>query len=137
MKYITGTYALNLPCELDTSGDWHYSAIDWSNIPMRDSNASVYRNADIAERMLPTGKKKYVANHIRALLDLIEQGYFSSAQGMRENFIANEKYTQTVFDMVWKLRSNSNWTQIDGFMGKEYLCDWLRYRDRREHERAS
>jgi len=23
MKYITGIHALNLPCSLDTCGDWH------------------------------------------------------------------------------------------------------------------
>lgn len=29
MRYITGIHALNLPCKLETSGDWHISAIQW------------------------------------------------------------------------------------------------------------
>ena len=29
MKYISGINALNLPCSLDTCGDWHTSALQW------------------------------------------------------------------------------------------------------------
>lgn len=31
MKYLSGIFALNLMCNLNTFGDWHTSAIDWKN----------------------------------------------------------------------------------------------------------
>ena len=31
MKYVTGIHALNIPCNLETSGDWHMSAIQWEH----------------------------------------------------------------------------------------------------------
>ena len=32
MEYITGQYALNLSCSLNTTGDWHTSALNWKNV---------------------------------------------------------------------------------------------------------
>jgi hypothetical protein len=134
MKYITGTYALNLPCELETLGDWHYSAINWNDVPLSDSDNSVYAESDIYLQQLQTGEVRFVANHMRAVLDLIEQGYFSAAQGMRDNFIGNERYTPEILNKVFMLQDKKNWPQIDAFMGREYLCDWLNYKRRRaEH----
>lgn len=39
MLYITGVHALNIECELDTTGDWHTSALSWDAIKMRDTIA--------------------------------------------------------------------------------------------------
>lgn len=41
MKYITGVHALNIPCHLNTTGDWHMSGIQWDHPTMRDSQLSV------------------------------------------------------------------------------------------------
>lgn len=44
MRYISGLKALNLPCSLDTCGDWHTSAINWSNIETKESNKSFFKD---------------------------------------------------------------------------------------------
>lgn len=31
MKYVSLIHALNLPCSLDTCGDWHTSALQWDS----------------------------------------------------------------------------------------------------------
>jgi hypothetical protein len=131
MRYITGIYALNLTCPLETDGDWHYSAIDWADVPFSKSEDSRFGNWGICEREVPEQGKVRVADHVRALLDCLEQGYLSDAQGMREDFINNEDYTPVIFEKVWMLRDDLNWNEIDKLMGKEYLSDWLDYKDER------
>ena len=95
MKYVSGIHALNLVCSLDTCGDWHQSAIQWDNIPMRESNGSIWGDYGIEHnRKIPEHSGQYnVANHIRALLDLLEDGNFTVAQGMRKDYICNDRYT--------------------------------------------
>ncbi|SDL83514.1 hypothetical protein SAMN05216520_11457 [Kandleria vitulina] len=61
---------------------------------------------------------RFVTNTIRALLDLLDEGDFSNAQGMNEDFICNSIYDQEVFEKVSMLRNNDNWKEIDEFMGK-------------------
>lgn len=34
MKYISGVPALNIPCELNTTGDWHSACNDWDNLKL-------------------------------------------------------------------------------------------------------
>jgi len=70
-----------------------------------------------------------VANHIRALLDLLEIQKFSVAQGMNNDFIGNDEYTQEIFDKVYAMRKLPHWTEIDHFMGKEYYSKWLDYKE--------
>jgi hypothetical protein len=132
MKYITGTPALNLVCELDTSGDWHHSSVDWQHVYFAESDSSIYADWGIASIAVPYQGVVPVANHLRALLDLIDAGYFSSAQGMKDDFLDRDDLTPIVFDQVWRLRKNDNWPDIDAFMGKEYACQWLDYRSSKE-----
>ena len=43
MLYISGIPALNIPCPtLDTSGDWHRSGLNWSKVPLWDSDLSFW-----------------------------------------------------------------------------------------------
>ena len=132
MRYITGTYALNLPCALGTPGDWHFGAIDWLRVPFAESSESVYGDWGISVQDVPGVGRVPVADHLRATLDLIAAGKFSSAQGMREYFIADERFTQTIFEKVIRLRDArvDLWPAIDDFMGHEYLCDWLDFKER-------
>ena len=125
MKYITGLHALNIPCSLLTCGDWHQSAIQWKKPYFRDSNDSVFKDYGIElDKKIPEHKEKYnVANHIRAILDLLEIGNFSLAQGMNKDFICNDKYTEEVFGQIMKLKNTSHWDKIDIFMGKEYFSE--------------
>ena len=130
MKYLSGIFALNLMCKLDTYGDWHTSAIDWKKIKFWESDGSVWGNYGIEEnRHIPDNTGKFnVANHIRALLDLISIGYFPTAQGMRDNFICNDKYTPEIFAKVSMLKSSPLWNKIDQFMSKEYMMQWINYK---------
>lgn len=129
MWYISGIHALNIPCSLETSGDWHTSALKWKNIYMKNTENSIYGEWGIeGNKKIPNNEGLYyVANHIRALLDLLEDGKYDVAQGMREDYICNEKYTKEVHDMVYKMKQLEHWDTINDFMCKEYKIDWLRY----------
>lgn len=117
-------------CDLDTYGDWHTSAIDWKNLRFWESENSIFGDYGIEKnRTVPDNIGTFnVANHIRALLDLISIGYFPTAQGMRDNFICNDKYTPEIFDKVSILKNQKNWAGIDKFMGKEYMMQWVNYK---------
>ena len=130
MRYITGVHALNLPCSLLTCGDWHSAALQWRNPAFRDSEASFFGDYGIEYcSLVPENEGTYaVANHIRALLDLLELGNFSAAQGMNQDFICNDDYMEEVFDKVARMRDLPHWREIDGFMGREYYGKWLDYK---------
>ncbi|BDR54002.1 hypothetical protein KIMH_01130 [Bombiscardovia apis] len=125
MKYVTGLNALNLGERDDTPGDWHYSALDWERPMILDTERSPFGAQGVGLEDVPGRGIVPTANHVRACLDLIEQGYFSDAQGMRENFISNESHTPEILQAVWALRERGNWPAIDRFMGREYLTSWL------------
>ena len=129
MIYLTGIHALNLPCTLDTCGDWHQSALRWEDLTLRDSDTMFFKEWGIEPtRILPKHSRKYpVANHIRALLDLLEESNFSAAQGMNNDFICNAQYDQEVFHLVYQMRVLQNWDAVNDFMGKEYRMKWLNF----------
>lgn len=130
MRYVTGIHALNLPCKLDTVGDWHQSAIQWEHPQMRESCNSVFGDYGIeSNHYIPDHKGKYnVANTIRALLDMLDSGDFTNAQGMNHSYVDNPKYDKEIFDHVIMLSKNDNWGKIDDFMKKEYKIKWLKYK---------
>lgn len=130
MLYVTGQHALNVSCSLLTCGDWHQSAIQWERPFTRESTDSVFGDYGIEHDVtIPEHTERYnVANHIRALLDLLELGKFTLAQGMNKDFICNDDYTNEVFDHVMILSSSPIWPDIDHFMEKEYLAKWLNYK---------
>lgn len=102
MRYITGIHALNLPCSLGTCGDWHTSALRWKDITFRNSGSSILGDYGIElGKTIPEHVETYaVANHIRALLDLIIEGNFSVAQSMRNDFICDETYTPEILKAI-------------------------------------
>lgn len=130
MLYITGIHALNLPCGLNTCGDWHQSAIQWKTPHIRESSESVFKDYGIQRNTyIPEHAKTFaVADHIRALLDLLEEGKFSLAQGMRKDYICNDSYNEEIFGQVRRLQQSKHWKEIDKFMGKEYLGKWASYK---------
>ena len=132
MRYITGIHALNLPCDLLTDGDWHCSALRWERITVRDTEHSFFKDYGIEHgKRIPEHEKTYaVANHIRALLDLLEMGRFSVAQGMNRDFIGNNEYNEEIFEKVASMRVLPHWLDIDRFMGREYYSKWLDYKRR-------
>lgn len=131
MKYITGQHALNLKCSLDTTGDWHTSALQWQKPFTRNTKDSVFGEYGIEDnKEIPENRSLFkVANHIRALMDLLEIGNFALAQGMNKDYICNDLYTEEIFNQVLKLRSYPHWGDIDKFMGKEYMRKWLDYKE--------
>lgn len=133
MRYITDVHALNLPSDTETTGDWHASALQWSQLRMADSTDSVFGDWGItcnSSVRVPEheGQRFNIANHVRALLDMIEQGRLSVAQGMRELYIGNDAYNSDVFPRVWLLRHTDNWPNVDRFMKKEYGLAWLLFK---------
>lgn len=129
MLYITHIHALNLPCKLQTCGDWHTSSIQWKQPHIRESKGSLFGDYGIeANKSIPEHTETYnVANHIRALLDLLEEGNFAVAQGMNRDFICNSDYDMEIFDRVYSMRHLDNWNDINKFMEKEYLMKWVNY----------
>jgi len=132
VKYITGIHALNLPCTLETCGDWHTSAIQWEKPFLRSSEDSIFGRYGIESNVsIPHHTEKFnAANHLRALLDLLELGQFTVAQGMRDDFICNDAYTEEIFSHVVKLKASPLWTKIDNFMKSEYYMQWVTYEGR-------
>jgi hypothetical protein len=132
MLYLSGIHALNLPCNLQTCGDWHTSGVGWDNIVLLDSERSVYGDYGIERgRTIPENTGTYnVANHIRALLDLLCAGRYGIAQGMNRDYICNDSYTEEIFEKVSAQRNAENWPLTDRFMGREYLSAWLDYKER-------
>ena len=136
MLYISGIHALNLPCSLETCGDWHTSALRWDNLNTKllDSDKSIFGDWGIEEcNCVPENTGVYfVADTIRALLDLLNANNLTIAQGAKEDFICNDKYTSIFFEKVILLKNNSNWKDIDKFMEKEYMLQWLRYKEEKD-----
>lgn len=133
MMYITGLHALNITCSLDTCGDWHQSALKWNALQYKDSDEMFFKSWGIEEgKIIPEHTGVYnVANHIRALLDLLQMGNYAAAQGMKNDYICNDKYTMLIFEKVMKMRLLSNWKEIDRLMGKEYKMEWVNYKKER------
>lgn len=136
MKYITGIHALNLPCALETCGDWHTSALKWEKLTIRDSEEMFFGDYGIEQgHHIPNRTDVYaVANHIRALLDLLEMGNFAVAQGMNEDFICNPAYDAEIMEHIYCMRVLPNWKEIDAFVGKEYRMKWIRFKSAKEEE---
>jgi hypothetical protein len=129
MIYVSGIHALNIPCQLETSGDWHASALKWKDVTFRDSSKSIFKDYGIESgHTIPKHNGTYhVANTIRALLDLIDEGNFAVAQGMNNDFICNPAYDNEVFHKVLMLKERDNWIDINAFMQKEYKLKWVRF----------
>ncbi len=131
MQYITGMQALNIPCSLNTFGDWHRSCMDWHHLSLKESEGSLWGDYGIEGPKLVPGndEKYYVANHIRALLDLLYERKFADAQGMKNDFIGDDQYDEEIFQQVLKMKNLPYWAEIDAFMEKEYLLQWARYKE--------
>ena len=140
MLYISGIHALNIDCNLLTTGDWHRRAIHWDVLlqRLRESENSIFGNYGIERNktlsFIDEQPVYNVANHIRACLDLIEEGNFSVAQGMNNDFICNDEYDEEIFNKVMLLKNKKNWHDIDHFMEKEYKMKWLRFKKQNETE---
>jgi len=130
MRYISGIHALNIPCQLNTTGDWHASAIQWQNPHWRDTKNAFFGDWGIEQgHEIPEHQGTFaVANHLRACLDMLEEGDYSNLCGMYHDYLGNDIYLSIFFQKVWSMHNLANWPEIDCFMEKEFLMKWLRFR---------
>lgn len=135
MMYLTGQHALNIECSLNTCGDWHASSLRWDNITFENSQDRFFKDFGIELSKIKhlSSTPLYVANHIRALLDLLEDGNFALAQGMNAEYICNSKYDNVIFNNVIQMTKLQNWADIDGFMEKEYLMKWVNFKEKEKN----
>ena len=94
MKYISNEYALNIPCSLKTSGDWHYNSYPVEKAKLFDSNESYFGDFGIEEHVI-NNKTYFVANHLRAVLDLMFCKKFDFLKGFKDDFIVVDDYNQS------------------------------------------
>lgn len=136
MKYISGLYALNLPCSLDTSGDWHTSSLDWEKVQLLNTEDSPFGMYGIEHHPSLHGVEGdfLVANHIRACLDMLLAVDFPNLQGMNHDYICNAAYDEEIFHKVWELRVYPSWSAIKAFMEREYKMKWVRFQERKANE---
>lgn len=133
MKYISGMYALNLKCSLDTCGDWHQSGMDWKALKFRETEGSLFGEYGIEPcSYVPEHDGSYMtADTLRGLLDILEENRLTNAQGMKEDFICNGIYTQEFFEKVLMLQHLEHWNDIDRLMKREYMQEWLDFKSER------
>ena len=108
------------------------SALRWKDITLAESSEMFFGDYGINQGIkIPEHQETYaVANHIRALLDLLQWGHFTVAQGMNKDFICNSDYDMEVFSKVISMKVLENWTEINHFMEKEYFMKWVKYRNK-------
>ena len=58
---------------------------------------------------------------------MLVSGNYGYAQGMKEEYICNEQYTDQIFNQVLKLRDAGNWYHINEFMKREYKLEWIKF----------
>ena len=126
MMYLTGQFALNLPCDLKTCGDWHTTALRWSNIKLIDSSLSIYGDYGIEKnKKIPEHSGYYnVANHIRAILDLLVVERFDLITNFNNDYICNDDLTNEIFEKIYVLLPNEN---IYNFIYKTYGSRWRKW----------
>ena len=112
----------------DEVRDWHYSSMNWEHPFMLDTVSSPFGGWGVRSLSVPGHGVMPVASHVRACLDLIEQGRYGEAQEMRDDYISNDVYDEVIMAMVSTLRDRDDWDAIDKFIGSEYLGGWLDYK---------
>ena len=68
-----------------------------------------------------------MANHLRAVLDLLYEGKFKDLAGLKREIIANDQLTPELFDKVVELHTQNVWNKVSWFIGCEYGLQWLEF----------
>lgn len=50
-----------------------------------------------------------------------------TAQGIKDDYICNDKYTEEIFSKVIMLQDSLIWANISSFMNHEYRKEWRDY----------
>lgn len=113
-------------------------SLDWSQPIILESDKSVWgdwRIEPLEKDFLPPALKKnlesvaFQADHVRALADMIAYGFYTRASGMSEEYLDGDAYDVDLFEHIFLLQSQSNWTDIDTFMTKEYRLTWMNFKN--------
>lgn len=128
-------FALNLDCSLGATGDWHTSGMNWSKLKLHDTKDSIFGDWGIERsgesKVHVPGKEGHsynIANHIRACLDLLEEGKFSCVEGMYRDFLdEDDQYNEAIFTRVLlpAKRKPDMWDDLHCFMCREYGMKWF------------
>lgn len=129
MKYITGIQALNIENSKNTCGDWHWSGMDWSNLTLAESSNNILGDWGIeGPKEVPDNDELYyVADDMRAVLDLMQEGKTGYLIGFRNDFICTDEYNNEFFSQVLLLKSNKHWDAINKLMEREFKGLWIDY----------
>lgn len=129
MKYITGIQALNIENSKNTCGDWHWSGMDWSNLTLAESSNSILGDWGIEgpKEVPDNAELYYVADDMRAVLDLMQEGKTGYLIGFRNDFICTDEYNDEFFSKVLLLKSNKHWDAINRLMEREFKGLWVGY----------
>ena len=136
MLYLTGMQALNIPCLLDTTGDWHQSCMDWEHLNLRESTNNFWGDWGIeGSKQIPRNTGTfYVADHLRALLDMLFDKNFLDAKGLRNDYIGTDQYDDLFFRQIMKMRTLPYWPEVYAFMEHEYFFKWVNFERAYSHE---
>ena len=129
-KYISGIHALNIACPLNTSGDWHWGALKWKDVTIFDDTEMFFGEWGIEKNVVVSyldNQVWNVANHIRAILDLLSINQFSGLRGMRHDFICTDEYDDLIFEKVYEMSVLPHWEVISDFIAREYARKWFRF----------
>ena len=133
MKYISGIFALNIPSSLGTTGDWHSSSLQWNILTLHESEDSVLKEKGIERDVYvkELDGMYNVANHIRAIADLLDDRDYVTAEGMRNDYLDDDRrFERTLFEYVYALRktkSERDWWRISLRVEQEYMLKWLKF----------
>ena len=142
-RYISGMAALNLPAPEDTSGDWHFMNLFYSDdkpsevfvagVNGRVDTRHIYGCYGVYEcssalrrrgLRFDVSSAYYAANHTRAILDLIYYYLLrhldlSHFRGASTDYLDTEKQEEELLRMASKML-----TELDA-QQKFYLEDWI------------
>lgn len=129
MKYITGTTAFCIPCDLNSPCKWNATKKDFENITLAESDDSVLKDYGIeTDKIIPyhPDEELYnVANHVRAYLDLLLNGDYETLASIE----CSPDVRFEMFKQVRRLLARNDiptvaYIGIDNFMQETYGSLW-------------
>jgi transcriptional regulator with XRE-family HTH domain len=141
VKYLSMMYAFNTrPKTLTkTFGDWHqfnyfYDLKDTDLIKIGDNPLGAWGidNSVQTPKYNNTKQRYKVANHLRALLDLLYYQRLPKAKEALADFIGTDEYDLLIFEKVALFKTLPHWAKIDNLMDDHFTTKWRKYK--RDHK---
>lgn len=92
MQFITGLHALQCPCTLNTPGDTRHASVDWTYPALADTETAFFGDYGVEtdKEVARLSGTRNVANHLRAVLDLLYEGKFKDLAGLFHSVLFRE-----------------------------------------------